>query len=297
MPSVLEAIVNGTTYDLSDMLDYGILKLGGFGLAPLHRLNERGPMQHGTSDRGFRLDPRVMQLALVAMGDDYDDYWAKREELLDIFAPDDDPIILRHTDSRGTVKQIDCHVTGGMEMNSENARGTALEVAVELTADDPSWYNPEWQALTFGISAGGHSMVVPLVVPWKVGSSIVNMTKTIVYTGSWESFPYITITGPITDCVITHVATGNKLDFTGTTIAAGQQYVIDCRYGYKTVTKVSDSSNKISELIDSDLSVFRLLTRRSSLAPGGANDISVTGTAATSATEIYFQYRLHSAGI
>ena len=52
------AIMDGVEYDLN----YGDpAKFEGeddLGMPDLHRMEERGPMQHGTTDRGYRLDPR-----------------------------------------------------------------------------------------------------------------------------------------------------------------------------------------------------------------------------------------------
>jgi hypothetical protein len=80
--------------------------------------------------------------------------------------------------------------------------------------------------------------------------------------------------GPITSPVITNAITGDKLDFTGTTIVGGASYTIDCRYGQKTVVD-SAGANQISKLTsDSDLSTFCLLPDPD--APGGANTLSAS---------------------
>jgi hypothetical protein len=61
-----------------------------------------------------------------------------------------------------------------------------------------------------------------------------------------------------------------KLDFAGTTIAAGDWYEIDLRYGVKTI-KDSNGVNKISALsANSNLATFRLFA-------GASNYIAMTG--------------------
>ena len=37
-----------------------------WGMAPLHRITQRGPFQNGDTDVDFRLDPRIINLPFVA---------------------------------------------------------------------------------------------------------------------------------------------------------------------------------------------------------------------------------------
>ena len=69
-------ITGGVTYTLngvntittrlgSESFTFSYLGDQGFGLAPLHRITTRGPLQHGDSDIDFRLDPRILQIPLL----------------------------------------------------------------------------------------------------------------------------------------------------------------------------------------------------------------------------------------
>jgi hypothetical protein len=81
------------------------------------------------------------------------------------------------------------------------------------------------------------------------------------------------------------VTTGEVLDFTGTTIGAGEWYELDLRYGYKTVLDNS-GANVVSDLSsDSDLATWHLATDPE--AAGGINSITVTGSAVTEATSVH----------
>ena len=87
----------------------------------------------------------------------------------------------------------------------------------------------------------------------------IDQTAVRTYEGSWDEFPTVRITGPATNAVLENVTSGDKLDFTGTAISAGTSYVLDLRYGYKTVTQ-DDGTNRIDKLTnDSDLATWRLL--------------------------------------
>jgi hypothetical protein len=95
--------------------------------------------------------------------------------------------------------------------------------------------------------------------------------------------------------VVTNVTTGETLNFAGYSLAAGQTLTIDCRDGLKTVTR-EDGSNQIAQLTDtSDLATFHLAADPD--APGGVNTISVAGSAATAATEVYLQFNARYIGL
>ncbi len=286
----LVAIVGTTEYDLSDWVKYVHVGNDNFGLSPVNRLTEQGPLQHGNTDIGYRLGPRTLQLVLNMLADDSDtsDYWNQRAELLHIFAPRDNPIQLRFTYPLGT-RQIACHAVGGLSFPSQDKQAyVGHKVNVSLMANDPTFYDPTLVSESFGIAISSGQMNIPLAIPWNIGSSTLNKTTSIMYAGSFVTYPVITVYGPITDLKITNTTINEKIDFTGSTIAAGKVYTIDCRYGYKTVVDEL-AVNQIAKLTDdSDLSTFRLET--DPVAVDGVNTITVTGTAGTSATQIYFTY-------
>lgn len=125
-------------------------------------------------------------------------------------------------------------------------------------------------------------------VPAAIDGTSISASKTITYTGSFSEYPVITITGPITDPVLTNVSTGDVLDFTGITISAGNSYTIDCRFGYKTV-KNSAGTNKIADLTsDSDLATFHLGADPE--VSGGANALTLSGTSTDANTQVTVAY-------
>jgi hypothetical protein len=288
MSTTLQAIVGGVTYDLSDVVNYKHLANDGFGLPPQRLLTESGPLQNGVSYLGFRLEPRILALGLFASASTENAYFSKRAEVLNIFKPSNTPIQLRFTKSNGDVRQIDTYYNGGLSLSSTERYNTNQKIAVQLFAPDPIWYDPVAVNVNFGITGGSGGFSIPWAIPWSIGVSTLNQTTTVSYTGTWESFPIVTIYGPITNPVITNTATGDKLDFTGTTVNTGEIYTIDTRYGYKTVTDAT-GTNQISKLTaDSDLTTFRLLAHPE--ATNGANSIVVTGTNATTVTQVYLTY-------
>jgi hypothetical protein len=285
---------NGTTYSLSDGNPFALLDEE-MGMADVRRITDRGPLQHGDSDIDFRLEPTTYVVGLLMYAASISEHYDNRALTLRIFRPSNTPLKLRWTLDNGDVRQIDMHISGRLVFGSKERGGFTQRFVVPLRAADPTFYDPSQQAVTYGVGGGSGGFVVPVVVPLGVGASTVNQTKTILYAGTWRDYPIVLITGPITNCVITNTTTGDKLDFTGVAISAGTTYTIDCRPGRKTVTDGAGTSHIDQLSDDSDLQTFSL--EADPEAPGGNNSITVTGSAATTATEIYLQFYNRYVGI
>lgn len=107
----------------------------------------------------------------------------------------------------------------------------------------------------------------------------------VVYEGDFDSYPVITLTGPIANPSITNTATGDVLNFSvsGGTIPAGSTWVIDTRYGRKSVLQGTSSvAHYLSD--DSDLATFHLAP--DPIAAGGTNGMVVGGSLLGTATSV-----------
>ena len=286
----LEAFI-GTdpAVDLSDLVEFVYEGDDGWGMPPVERLTERGPNQHGVSDRGFRLLPRILHLRVAGFGANSSGYWDARERLIALFAPRDEPVRLRRTYGGGRVRQVDVHYLDGLGMSSADKLGHAQRGVIQLMAADPLLYDPTLQSVTFGLAGGGGAFAVPMAVPHGVGASTIDQTQTLSYTGTFRESPVIIVRGPITDWLIQNVTTGEVLQaVAGHTIAAGVEYTIDTRYGAQTVVDGS-GTRQIANLTDaSDIETFHLAAHPD--APSGANDLRVTGSGVTTATQVFIQY-------
>ena len=287
----LSAILNGTEYSLSDETLCKWIGFEGLGMSPFHRLSERGPLQDGDTDRGYRLDPRKIRLILQSVSNTQDDWESKRAILEEIFKPSSTPIILKivntgkYQSPNTSTYQLDVHCYAPMDMPSVDMRVWHQRVIVELKANDPTFYDPAGDAYSFTIGGGSNTFVVPFEVPFTIGASTINANEAITNAGNVNAYPTIRITGPIDDCVITNNSTGEKLDFTDVTIAAGHYYDIDLRYGHKTVMDDDGTTNRIADLTDdSDLVSWHLGCDPDVV--DGVNSITVTGSSCTEATSI-----------
>lgn len=294
--TTLTATIGGVTYTLHDVS--GQLQWvgeDGWGMSPVRRITDRGPLQHGDSDIDFRLEPRIGMLKLLAPASDLAGHWNIRSTLLQIFRPSNTAIQLLWGLDNGAQRQIDGHYVGDLSFGSDARMGFNQTAVVQLRAADPTFYDPNLQAVVYGVGGGTGAWSFPLSFPGSFGGSTVNQTRTIAYAGTWRTYPIVIIGGPITSPVVINLTTGDKLDFTGITINTGDHYTINCRPGVKTV--VNDAgTNKIADLSDdSDLQTFSLEANPE--AAGGLNDVKVTGTGANATTEVYLQYYTRYVGI
>lgn len=140
MTSKLEVILPTGNVSLSDRDHYIHLANSDFGMAPVQRLTQRGPLQHGQFDVGFRLQPRNIKLILRLLADDEDDYYDRRDELLRLFAPRETPIALRFTygSANQRVRQIDVHFKDDLAFSSNDRAYFTHKVGISLEAPDPT---------------------------------------------------------------------------------------------------------------------------------------------------------------
>ena len=285
-------ITGGVTYTLngvntittrlgSESFTFSYLGDQGFGLAPLHRITTRGPLQHGDSDIDFRLDPRILQIPLLVKNESASApkarHYSIREALLNIFNPNSSGVLqvtIGTTD--GTTPtviayQINVKVLGGLTFDVDPTSYNVRTV-VQLRADDPTWYDatvPDGRRVNY-LNAN------------------INGTQVITTGGNWPTFPIIRLNGPITNPTITNNTTGQSIAITAT-ITAGNWFDIDLSYGKKTVVE-NLSTNRISTVsASSNLATW-------SLIPGN-NTIAITGSVTTAATNAAFEFFPRYTGI
>lgn len=278
---MIYAIINGVEYDLN----YGDpAKFEGeddLGMPDLHRMEERGPMQHGSTDRGYRLDPRFPTYIFGIMASTKAQLWDRRTELLRLFRPSQS-IIMKHELPNGDIRYLDCVVNGGLKMPAQDRKaGIFQKVAVVLKANDPTFYDPLADEHTFALVGGADECLVPTEIPMTVGigASTVYLTEPIANEGDVAAYPIIRITGPIENPKITNISTGEVLDLDGITIAGGHYYEIDLRYGYKRVLDNHGVVRTAELSSDSDLVTWHLAD--DSEVTDGINSVEAQGIGMT----------------
>lgn len=290
-------------------LTLAVMEHDGLGVPGISRAAQSGPYQHGQTLLSARLEPRTVTLKMRFLGSGSE---TALRTLLSGYARIvndlDTALYLDTTLPDASIRRLDVYLADGLKMPRVAGDMRAAQTDVlQFVADDPIAYTPTLATVLLarggGTSEGWHlddagtpgtangwfmDSTPTSVDGWYLGGAVIDTSYSLNYTGTWRSFPVIRVTGPIDDCVITNNTTGEKLDFTGYSLAAGDYIDIDCRYGYKTVTE-DDGDNHLGDLTsDSDLATFHIAPADE--APGGLNDFNVTGSACTGATTIYMSY-------
>lgn len=290
MTNYLYAYRSGVYTNLTDGLQW-LANIDGEGLPPITRFKEKGPLQNGVTDLGFRLEARNIALALTVPAYCFERTRAVRQRFLDVFKPGNDAMSLRWDFDDGTSRQIDIFVTGGLPLASKNigrAAGHATIVeAVQLYAPDPTWYAPAQLFTTWTYSINDELSFPTKGFPVEFGSDQISATQTLTYGGTWLCYPLVVFTGPLVSPQIENVSTGKKLKL-DYTLPAGKSVTIDCRYGYKTVLQ-NDGVNLISYLSsDSDLDFY--IAADPEVADGENEFFASGGSAVAGQSSIQLQY-------
>jgi len=284
--------IGGATFDLNgydstSALTFNYLGDQGFGMAPMHRITQRGPMQHGDSDIDFRLDPRIMQIPLFVNTTSIDDYYAARGRLLSVFSPSNTTGRITVTTSTWS-RTIDVKVLGGMSFDVDPKAGYGLRAVIQLRADDPTWYDATPHAIAGASGIAGTATAYPVIYPRTYGTATINAATTFAYDGTWLTYPVITALGPITGLVITNNTTGQVISTSGS-IAAGRTFTYDLRYGKKTVYDDLGNNQIATVGASSNLATWAIVT--------GTNSISIAASASASPAAVSIVYNTRFVGI
>jgi hypothetical protein len=267
---------DGNTYNLySGQNPADLIALDGAGMATVRRITQRTPLQQGVTDRGFRLEPRRMTLALYINQPDELMADQMRDKLAYIFSPTISPLKLLATRLDNTQRQIDCYVDGTLDFPQSERLGPSQKVIVPLLCPDPTWYNPTQVSSTASLST--------------LPTSTATFSTSGVTADDW---PVFEVTGPVTNFKITHWPVGDSIDFTGTTIPAGETWVIDLRP--KTVYRQSDNANRLYAVVTSSIRYFgtmRMLNQKVAASYGYTyNYFALTGSSTTGASSFVTKY-------
>lgn len=275
----------------------------GLGMAPITRFSERAPAQHGDTDLGFLLEPRVVSYIFAIYAPPTDDSRhldAARMLLLKQFRPSRDAVSFRYDRANGDVMQIDGHFTGGMQFGSADREPGAWfqRFSADFKMPDPTWYDPTPMVFTLTNTNWSSGMPVPLVVPVAVGASDFNASQVIVYTGTWESYPALRITGPIRSPIITHTQLGLTLPLTangGATIGQGEYWDINLEGSFKTIVDSAGVSQMAYLADPNNLDTFRFAAVPD--IADGSNTIVMTGAGSNGNTSLRIGFRERYIGI
>lgn len=282
----VSVIQSSVETSISDGTVSRLLFTEGTGMNPRHDITQVAPQEHGETFIDYRLDKRHIDLLLLLQGTQAQ-MTTKRRQLMGLFHPDF-LTVLRFSTTDG-LRDIAVRFTDSFTVPSADRMPLSQRVRISFNAYKP-FYDPSGVYLPFALGGGGGAFVVPMTVPFFLGTGTLNMSLSTDNNAPdfWRARPIITITGPITDAKITNVTTGKVIDFTGNSIGSGVVYVIDTRTDAPTVTE--GTTNRIDKITAaSDLAGFYISR--------GTTTFLVTGTGITAVSLVEIRFNAQLLGI
>lgn len=292
---------DGETYDLSDWDKTFLLSSSGHGMAPINYRTSKGPFQSGETPLDFVLTPRIVQYIHRISTCNREQYWIERARIQNLLRPNRQLSgtfttgVLRTVRKDGTMRDLSVFVQDGPTFphSSEQWDEWGSTHTIRFIAYDPVYFDPTINSEVFSL-ASLTNLVFPIEFPITFGSSSIDDTQSVTYSGTWLSYPIIYITGPVGSPTIYNTTTGEMVGLTYD-VPAGRVVTINLNYGQKTVLD-DTGTNLIGALnTDSDFATFHIAPDPE--ATGGVNAIRVTGTQATGQTSIAVQYYTRFIGV
>lgn len=155
------------------------------------------------------------------------------------------------------------------EIAETKAADADVRFVIGLVAPDPRKYGTVLHQLTATRASQAAGLAPPLTPPLTLPSGAPPMAVACTNAGNFETRPTVTITGPVTAPTVVNQTTGQTVSFTGMTLAASDQLVVDL--GAK-----QSYLNGVFRTADVTSSWWWL--------PPGTTTVQVTGTGATGST-------------
>jgi hypothetical protein len=292
---------DGEELNFNRASDRFVQSFEGYGMSPIQYVEQQGALQHGTTIYDYKLQKRIIQWLIRQSGCSRWDYWEKRAMFLNILRPNRHtlnnfgPGKLRKYLPNGTKRDIDVNIEFGPIFSTPTGWDEwGFTEAIRFVAADPTFYDPTALSVSASLAVAITELEFPITFPIEFGNSLINSTPTINYTGTWLTYPTITITGPLSGLQLTNTATGEIIIFSHEISAAGT-VVISLQYGNKSVISGSGTNLIGSILPQSDLATFHIAPAPE--AAGGVNPMHVIGAGAGNTTNISISYNTRDIGL
>lgn len=216
-------------------------------MPPISRVEDTVYAQAGARLRSVRVDAREVNLPLTVIGVDELAVRSKLRALIRTLNPQRGDGRLRVTAADGTVRELTCRYSEGMEgQESRSDSGAVFQRAVlTLRAADPYWYDVAQQSQTYTAGQAGLFFASPFF-GLRLSSESVLGSQVVINDGDVETWPVWTVHGPCTSITLSNDTTGETI-MLPVTLTAAQTVTIDTRPFKKTVRR-DDGTNLYGSL-------------------------------------------------
>jgi len=156
------------------------------------------------------------------------------------------------------------------EIPGPKSADSDVRLIIGLVAPDPRKYGTVLHTATATQASAAAGLAPPLTPPFTLPAGAPPMAVAVTNAGSFETRPTVTITGPITAPAVVNQTTGAAVSFSGMTLAASDQLVVD-------LLAKQSYLNGVYRTADISSSWW-------SLPQNATTTVQVTGTGATGST-------------
>lgn len=277
-----------------------VRSMSGWGISEHERSATRGPFQQGSSVLSQRLNERGITFTLRHNGCTKSDYLGNRSTWVDylrenrkpLFSPEPGQLIWHYIEN-DTYKSraLDVYFDDGM-IFSPSPAGVWDEFSIteqlSFTAHDPIIYDPTLVSITY--NAFDSELILPMTFPFVLGGY--EKSATISYSGTWETYPTITLNGPLKNVSIINLSTNKRINYAGE-VAQDNPVTFDLSYDNKTVTDSCD--NDVSYNASGDIGNFSI--QCAPLVTGGTNNLMLYAEGMDLTASIVLSYYTRYRGI
>jgi hypothetical protein len=271
---------DGITYDLSAFSKVQTLLVtpSGLGLPPVEYRRTRFYQQDGASELAYFLLPRSFALQFRSAACDRNEYWQVRKTLLQAVRPNrNGQLTLRCRLADGSKYDIKARALSPTFVTSADSWDEfAVTDSMDMEAIDPLFYASDSITQT-GVAPVGGDLVFPFKFPFAFAEGNTFSQITVNYTGTWHTYPKITLQSPFTSVTIQNRTTGIILDWTGSYPFAGKTLTIDLRNSYDSngdfvgVRIYDELGNDEYNKLGPTSNLLNLRIEPAPIAPGGVN--------------------------
>lgn len=252
-----------------------LLAYGNLGAPPVNFITRRGYKQDGSTELDYHLEPRswVLTLHHPVECDDRNRYWELRQSLQEFFRPNrGGPLKFTLLTEARMVRSIYARATPGLLFPpvAADRNDWAIEETVDLISFDPTFFDPETVELDL-VGEPSTDLVFPITFPIVFGFEGAQFNADIVYQGTWQAYPTITISGPYSQAYLEQMTSGAVIQLTRP-IASGEKRILVLDPSRRSL-KDENGDDQWGDLGPSDVINWAIF--ENPIAPGGVNTLAI----------------------
>lgn len=206
--------VDGKVFTIPDEFEMVYKAYGNYGAPPTEWITRRGYKQHGVTEVDFLVSPRTVSVQLFQTTPcDRESYWQNRHDLHEILRPNRGgalTYVIRQAGGAKRALMVRANPGAVFAPQADN-NSWVIDEPIDFIAFDPIWFDPDTVSADISLTVDS-SLIFPITFPITFGLNGAQFIYPITYTGSWKSYPTLTLTGPYTSAIIENLTTGISIE-------------------------------------------------------------------------------------